>query len=119
MAAPLQRLRVLPRHRRALTLLLCTFTAPLPCSVPLRSMLFGFKSADYLKVSTISYSPDSAQWKSYFDRATRSGAWQDAIYTKKGGDEAAEDERAAALAGAAAVAVMLAPFGFLAYKTLL
>ncbi|GAB4817470.1 hypothetical protein N2152v2_004516 [Parachlorella kessleri] len=85
-------------------------------------MLFGFKAAESLKVSTMSYAPPSQAWKNYFDRISRS-SWTSTYYTAASssglpGDSAEGDSKAEMAAAALAVGVLLAPLALVGYHVL-
>jgi hypothetical protein len=76
-------------------------------------MLFGWKAAENLKTTRLSYQPTTAQWKRYFDAIHRDAP---AAYV------APEQERAEGgegLAAALAVGMVLLPVGLVAARALL
>lgn len=76
-------------------------------------MLFGWKAAENLKTTRLSYQPTTAQWKRYFDRINRSNT----VYLAPA--EEAEAEAAGDGAAAAAAAVAFLPLAFVLYRVLL
>ena len=80
---------------------------------PVRRMLFGWKAAENLKTTRLSYQPTTAQWKRYFDRINRSNT----VYLAPA--EEAEAEAAGGGAAAAAAAVAFLPLAFVLYRVLL
>lgn len=76
-------------------------------------MLFGWKAAENLKTTRLSYQPSTAQWKRYFDAINRNAP---AAYV------APEEERREGgdgLAAALALGVALLPVGLVAARALL
>lgn len=79
-------------------------------------MLFGWKAAENLKTSRLSYQPDTAQWKRYFDVLSRSSLYNN---TYVAAEDGAAAEGGDAFAAVAAVAVGLLPLAFVGYRVLL
>ena len=77
-------------------------------------MLFGWKAAESLKTTNLSYMPTTAAWKRYFDPINRNS-----LYAAYVGSEEGEQGAGDGLAAALATGVMLAPMAFLAYQELL
>jgi hypothetical protein len=74
-------------------------------------MLFGWKAAESLKTTRISYQPTSSQWKRFFDDINKNSVY--AAYVA-GEGEAEEGGSGGAVAGVVAVSVILLPLAALA-----
>ena len=98
---------------------------PLPTALILLGWSASYKIRDpLLLLRTCSYLPlpPPQAWKNYFDRISRAGSWNAAIYAQKpagaGGNGAAVGEVSERMAAALALGVLLAPLGLVAWRIL-
>lgn len=80
-------------------------------------MLFGWKAAEALKVSRLSFTPDSSQWKRYFDRINQNSLYNSAYVAPEEGEGGGGGTDA--VAAALAVGVVVLPLAFVAWRVLL
>jgi hypothetical protein len=79
-------------------------------------MLFGWKAAEDLKTTRLSFQPTTAQWKRYFDAINRGAAYS--VYVESENEEEGKDG-GVDVAAALALGAVLLPVGLVACRVLL